>query len=86
MSTCPATPSPPSADVTELARAFGVATEYYTQQGEHRLVAGDTLARVLAALHVDATTDAGRAAAWDRVTNGPWRQTLPPVVVARQGH
>lgn len=86
MSTSPAAPFPPSADVAELAQAFGVATEYYTQQGEHRIVAGDTLARVLAALHVDVTTETGRAAAWDRVTNGPWRRILPPVVVTRQGH
>jgi 4-alpha-glucanotransferase len=81
----PAT-SPPTAEVADLARAFGVATEYYTQQGQHVLVEASTLARVLAAIHVDVSTAAGRAAAWDRVTNGPWRRTLPPVVVVRQGH
>jgi len=75
-----------AADVADLAHAFGIATEYYTQQGQHVVVAGDTLTRVLAALHVDATTEAGRATAWDRITNDPWRNVLPPVVVARQGH
>lgn len=86
MTTEPEALPPPAAEIAELAHAFGVATEYYTQQGQHVVVAGDTLTRVLAALHVDATTETGRAAAWDRITNGPWRHVLPPVVVARQGH
>lgn len=85
MSNDPAS-SPPDADVADLARAFGVATEYYTQQGQRVIVETATLARVLAAIHVDVFTASGRAAAWDRVMNGPWRRTLPPVVVARQGH
>ena len=82
----PSSPSPPSAEVADLARAFGVATEYYTQQGARIEVDGETLTRVLTAIHVDASTPSGRAAAWDRVTNGPWRRVLPHVVVARQGH
>jgi 4-alpha-glucanotransferase len=86
VSTEPEASSPTSADVADLARAFGVATEYFTQQGGHVQVVGVTLTKVLAAIHVDATTESGRAAAWDRVTNGPWRQLLPSVVVARQGH
>ncbi|MFM8635187.1 MAG: 4-alpha-glucanotransferase [Planctomycetia bacterium] len=77
---------PPTTEVADLAHAFGVATEYYTQQGDRVIVDGQTIDRVLAAIHVDASTDAGRAAAWDRVTNGPWRRSLPFVVVARQGH
>lgn len=86
MTTEPEALPPPAAEIAELAHAFGVATDYYTQQGQHVVVAGDTLTRVLAALHVDATTDAGRTAAWDRVMNGRWRTLLPPVIVARQGH
>lgn len=82
----PSSTSPPSAEVADLARAFGVATEYYTQQGARIEVDGETLTRVLAAIHVDASTEGGRAAAWDRVTNGPWRRVLPHVVVVRQGH
>jgi len=69
-----------------LARAFGVATEYRDQAGVLWPVGRATLERVLAALHVDARTPTGRAAAWDRVRCGPWRRLLPPVVVVRQGH
>jgi len=73
-------------EVAALARAFGVATEYRDQSGSRVPVGRITLERVLAALHVDVTTPAGRAAAWDRITYGPWRRLLPPVVVVRQRH
>lgn len=72
-------------EVVALARAYGVATEYRDQAGQRVLVDGDTLTRVLAALHVDVSTAQGLAAAWDRIVNGPWRRLLPPVVIARQG-
>lgn len=73
-------------EVIAIARAYGVATEYRDQAGAMVRVGGETLSRVLAALHVDVATPRGRAAAWDRVVNGPWRRLLPAVVVVRQGH
>jgi 4-alpha-glucanotransferase len=83
------TPTAPAAripdEVVALARAYGVATEYRDQAGHVVRVAGETLVRILAALHVDVATPKGRAAAWDRAVNGPWRQLLPPVVIMRQG-
>ncbi len=75
----------PSQEVVELARALGVATEYWDQQGNHKIISAATLENVLAALQVDVTTAQGRAKAWDRLNNGPWRAMLPAVVIARQG-
>jgi len=76
----------PSPEVAELAQAYGVATEYWDQQGVHRVISAATLEKVMAALNLDVTTAKGRQAAWDRINNGPWRQMLPAVVVARQGY
>ncbi len=75
----------PSGEVIELAKAFGVATEYWDQTGKHIQISAQTLEKVLEALGVDASTAKGRAAAWDRANNDAWRRMLPPVVVARQG-
>ncbi|MHB0929273.1 MAG: 4-alpha-glucanotransferase [Candidatus Nanopelagicales bacterium] len=72
-------------DIAGLAHAFGIATEYRDQQGQHRLVPLSTVIAVLAAMGVDAETDGGRAAGWDRITNGPWRRMLPPTTVTVQG-
>ncbi|MEY2672384.1 MAG: 4-alpha-glucanotransferase, partial [Actinomycetota bacterium] len=75
----------PSQEVLDLAKAFRVATEYTADTGEVIKVSGATVEKVLAALGVDVKTPNGRAAAWDRVNNGPWRKVLPPVVVSTQG-
>jgi 4-alpha-glucanotransferase len=73
-------------EVIAIARASGVATEYRDQAGATVRVGGETLIRVLAALHLDVATPRGRAAAWDRIVNGPWRRLAPAVTVVRQGH
>lgn len=75
----------PSPEVVELARAVGVTTEYWGQDGTQIQVSATTLEKVLAALNVDVTTAKGRQAAWDRINNGTWRNMLPSVVVTRQG-
>jgi 4-alpha-glucanotransferase len=72
-------------EVIALARAFGVATSYRDQAGSLVEVGGETLVRVLAAMDVDVATPRGRAAAWDRAVNGPWRRLLPPVTIVRRG-
>jgi len=71
--------------VRELATAYGVAVDYWDWQGQHVLVAVDTMVAVLAALGVDASTeDAARAAAGAKADEA-WRRMLPPVLVTRQG-
>lgn len=76
-------PLPPQ--LTQLARAYGVATEYWDWQGAHVTVSEDTIRAVLAALGVqagdaDAVRDALRA-----VEERPWRRMLAPVQVATVG-
>ena len=76
---------PAADDIAGLAHAFGIATEYWDQQGQHKLVPGSTVLAVLAALGVEGETAEGRAAGWDRINNGPWRRMLPPTTVTVQG-
>jgi 4-alpha-glucanotransferase len=76
---------PATEDVAALAHAFGIATEYADQQGVTKVVQAATVLKVLEAFGVDASSAAGRAAGWDRVTNGPWRRMVPHTVVATQG-
>jgi len=76
----------PQPEVAELAQAYGVATEYWDQTGNHKVISAHTLEKVLAALNVDVTTTQGRLKAWDRLHLGPWRLMVPSVTVARQGH
>jgi 4-alpha-glucanotransferase len=78
-------PPGPSAALVELARAYGVATEYWDWQGRHVLVPSTTIRAVLSALGVDASTDEAVQVGLEQADARPWRRTLPPVVVARQG-
>ena len=71
--------------LSELAAAFGVATEYWDWRGRHVEVAAETLTAVLAALGVDTSSEQSRAAALDRRRSEAWRSVLPPYVVAREG-
>lgn len=64
----------------DLARRHGVATSYVAWDGEHRQVGDEAVVAVLAALEVDASSDAAIAAALAVTDDGP-----PPVVVVRQG-
>lgn len=69
----------------ELAGHFGIATEFTDWLGEHREVSDDTLIAVLAALDVDASSDAAARDALTAVANRAWRQVVPPTVVTRVG-
>ncbi len=71
--------------LADLARAYGVAVEYYDQGGTYHAVSADTVEAVLAAMDVDARTEETRWAAWERLRERDWRRVLPPVFVARQG-
>ncbi len=52
-------PTPaPSHALAELARAFGVATEYWDWQGNHVIVGEPTISAVLRALGLDVSDDA----------------------------
>src|SRR5690606_5072423 len=68
-----------------LARECGVATEYWSFDGHEQLVNADTLVAVLGALGVDATSPARIEVALAHAEDAPWREPLPPTVIAREG-
>ncbi|MCW2651127.1 MAG: 4-alpha-glucanotransferase [Mycobacterium sp.] len=84
-------PSPPSAPRTrcsslvELARRYGVATEYEDANGNRVVVAEETLIAVLAALEVAAATEDERREALREYDRAHWSRTVPRVVVTRTG-
>ncbi|WP_077488729.1 4-alpha-glucanotransferase [Sinomonas mesophila] len=69
----------------ELAAAHRVSTSFYGWDGVERKVSRETLRTVLAALGVPAETAAEVRASLDDVAPAPWRRTVPPVVVVREG-
>jgi 4-alpha-glucanotransferase len=78
-------PTPaPSLALTELARAFGVAPEYWDGQGNHVIVSALTISAVLEALGVDTSDDAAVTSSLAVAADRGWRRTLPPIVVCRQ--
>ena len=79
-------PTPaPSPVLAELARAFGVATEYWDWQGNHVIVSAATISAVLEALGLETSDDAGITRSLALVADRAWRRTLPPIVVCREG-
>ncbi|WP_123027233.1 4-alpha-glucanotransferase [Mycolicibacterium stellerae] len=69
----------------ELARRYGVATEYEDWTGRHVDVPETTLVSVLAALGVPAATEDERVAALASHDRDYWSRALPPTIVARAG-
>ena len=73
------------ASLVELARRYGVATEFEDWTGRRTAVADSTLIAVLDALGVPAATEDERAAALVRHDREYWARSLSPTVVARHG-
>jgi 4-alpha-glucanotransferase len=78
-------PTASSQALAELARAHGVATDYWDWQGRHVHVEAATIRAVLAALGVDAVTDDRAERALAAAGERTWRQVLPPAIVCREG-
>jgi 4-alpha-glucanotransferase len=74
-----------SRELAELAAAHGVATEYWDWQGNHIRVSAETVADVLTALGVPATSPDEAVVALREHRLGHWRRMLPSCVVARSG-
>lgn len=68
--------------LAELARAYGIATEFWDWRGQHTVVAAETVRAVLRALDVDASAPEAALAA---KAAEAWRRMLPPCVVVREG-
>ncbi|MBP1822825.1 4-alpha-glucanotransferase [Mycobacterium sp. OAE908] len=73
------------ASLVELARRYGVATEYENWTGRHTVVADSTLIAVLDALGVPAATEDERTAALAAHDREYWQRALPPTIIARSG-
>jgi 4-alpha-glucanotransferase len=73
------------ASLVDLARRYGVATEYEDWTGRDMPVAESTLVSVLDALGVSAATEDERAAALVSHDRDYWARPLPPTIVARAG-
>lgn len=71
--------------LAELARRYGVGVEYWNWTGSHVRVSDETLAAVLGALDVDASTDEAVDDALERADELEWRRAVPPSVVVREG-
>ncbi|MDT0165066.1 4-alpha-glucanotransferase [Actinotalea sp. AC32] len=81
--TDPAAPLPQP--LLDLASRYGVVPDFWDFDGGKRSVSESTLVAVLAALGVDASTPERAAVALENAEDDPWRRTLPPVTVVRQG-
>src|SRR3954465_399864 len=73
------------ASLVELARRYGVATEYQDWTGRCTVVADSTLIAVLDALGVPAPTEDERTAALAAHDRDYWERSLPPTIIGRSG-
>ncbi|WP_372456917.1 4-alpha-glucanotransferase [Cellulomonas chengniuliangii] len=75
----------PDESLLRLGAAYGVVPDYWGFDGTLHQVSAATLVAVLGSLGVDASSPERIALAIAHVEDMPWRRTLPPVVVLRQG-
>ena len=71
--------------LTELAEAYGVATDFWDWRGTHVTVGLETVTAVLTALGVDVQTPESVEQSLADLRAAPWRRTLPPCTVVRDG-
>jgi 4-alpha-glucanotransferase len=71
--------------LAELAAAYGIATDYVDWRGEHAHPPVESVVAVLRAFGVDAGSQPAIDAALAEQRLRPWRQLLPPCVIARAG-
>ncbi len=79
------TTTAPSTALADLARVHGVATEYWDWQGRHVTVSAETIRLVLAALGVQAETDAQAHEGLREAADRPWRRRVPSFTMHRAG-
>lgn len=79
------TSTPPSGALAELARAYGIATEYWDWQNRHAVVSAETITAVLAAMGVHVGTDEEATEALRAAFLRPWRRRVAAFTMARQG-
>jgi 4-alpha-glucanotransferase len=72
-------------ELAALADAYGVATEYWDQAGQHVSVSVETISAVLRALGVQCSTSTEIAQALADHRLREWRRFLPPIFLTRHG-
>ena len=75
----------PSSTLIDLARAYGVATDYWDWKGNHVQVSAHTISTVLSVFDVDASDEQSARAALAQRELEPWRRVVPRVIVLREG-
>lgn len=78
-------PQTPSEALLRLAAAYDITPDYWGFDGQHKVASATTLQGVLKALGVDASSPERIDLALAHREDMPWRRTLPPVVVVREG-
>ena len=71
--------------LTELADAYGVATEFWSYAGELKEISNETITKILAAMDVDASSDERCRDALEAARTRTWRRVLPECKVVRCG-
>ncbi|MGO2749018.1 MAG: 4-alpha-glucanotransferase [Pseudoclavibacter sp.] len=71
--------------IRDLASSAGLEVEYWGWRGEKEQVAAETLAAVLGALGLPASTDEEVAASTLEYENRPWRRAVPACTTVRSG-
>ena len=79
------TSTPPSRALAELARAYGIATDYWDWQNRHAMVSAETITAVLAAMGVHVGTDEEAAEALRSASLRSWRRRVAPFTMVREG-
>lgn len=72
-------------ELAALADAYGVATEYWDQAGQHVRVSVETISAVLSALGVRCSTTSEITQALEEHQLREWRRFLPPIFLTRHG-
>lgn len=70
--------------LAELAKAYGVATEYTDQVGDRKIVGETTIRKVLIAMGVEASSDSDCKNSLRELKRQQWRSVLPPSLVFRR--
>lgn len=71
--------------LAQVAEAYGVATEFWTDEGGLKEIPSQTIIKVLGAMQIDSTTEERCHEALEAARTRPWRLTLPECSVVRQG-
>lgn len=71
--------------LSQLAEAFGIATEFWDWKGRLTEITDATVIAILAGMDVDASDPEHAQRALEELRQRPWTRTLPPFTITEQG-